>query len=267
MLDLIFNTVILGTIAVVVLGSSVFIVKQWEKAAVLRFGKIIRIVETGLHFRIPLIDVVQKVDLRTMTVDMKGQSAITKDNISVGIDAVVFMTIEDTEKVITQIRNYSVAVSKYAQTAIRNIIGQYNLDDLLESREEIALKLKEEIDRLSKEWGIDIARAGLQDISLPEDMKRAFAVQAEAERESRAILIKAEAELNASSMLAAAAKNMEDPNAMQLRILSTINDVSKDQSNTIILALPLETLRAAGLQGIAGLSAISSNNGSTETPQ
>jgi regulator of protease activity HflC (stomatin/prohibitin superfamily) len=265
MFDYLINTLILGSIAVAILGASAFIVKQWEKAAILRFGKIVRIVETGLHFRIPLIEVIQKVDLRTMTVDMKGQSAITKDNISVGIDAVVFMTIEDTEKVITQIRNYSNAVSKYAQTAIRNIIGQYNLDDLLESREEIAIKLKDSIDLLSKEWGIDIARAGLQDISLPEDMKRAFAVQAEAERESRAILIKAEAELNASSKLAAAAKNMSDPNAMQLRILSTINDVSKDQSNTIILALPLETLRATGLQGIASLSAISRDSKSAET--
>ena len=261
--DLLINGVILGSIALALLGSSAFIVKQWEKAAVLRFGKIIKIVETGLHFRIPMIDAVQKVDLRTMTVDMKGQSAITKDNISVGIDAVVFMTIEDTEKVITQIRDYSVAISKYAQTAIRNIIGQYDLDDLLESREEIAIKLKDEIDKLAKEWGIDIARAGLQDISLPDDMRRAFAVQAEAERESRAILIKAEAELKASTKLAAAAKNMSDPNAMQLRILSTVNDVSKDQSNTIILALPLETLRAAGIQGVASLSAISRDTKST----
>ncbi|GAJ09919.1 unnamed protein product, partial [marine sediment metagenome] len=106
------------------------------------------------------------------------------------------------------------------------------------------------------------ARAGLQDISLPADMKRAFAVQAEAERESRAILIKADAELKASSKLAAAAKNMGDPNAMQLRILSTVNDVSKDQSNTIILALPLETLRAAGIQGVAGLSAMASKKDS-----
>ncbi|MDP6458234.1 MAG: SPFH domain-containing protein [Candidatus Bathyarchaeota archaeon] len=148
--------------------------------------------------------------------------------------------------------------SKYAQTAIRNIIGQYNLDDLLESREEIAVKLKDEDDILSRDWGIDIARAGLQDISLPKDMNRAFAVQAEAERESRAILIKAEAELQASSKLAEAAMNMQDPNAMQLRILSTVNNVSKDQSNTIILALPLETLKAAGIQGVASLSAISS---------
>jgi regulator of protease activity HflC (stomatin/prohibitin superfamily) len=247
-------------IIAMVFAASVFIVRQWEKAAVLRFGKIIKTVEPGLNFRVPIIDSITRVDMRTQTVDLKGQSAITKDNISVGIDAVVFMTIEDPEKIITQIVNYRDAVSKYAQTAIRNIIGQYNLDDLLESRDEIALKLKNDIDKLAKDWGIDVTRTGLQDISLPEDMKRAFAVQAEAERESRAILIKAEAELNASEKLAAAAKNMVDPNAMQLRILSTVNDVSKDQSNTIILALPLETLKAAGVQGVASLSAIGSKN-------
>ena len=257
MIDIITGTLALVVISMILTGS-LFIVKQWEKAAILRLGKIIDTVEPGLHFRVPIIDTITKVDMRTQTVDLKGQSAITKDNISVGVDAVVFMTIESPEKVITQIVNYRDAVSKYAQTAIRNIIGQYDLDDLLESREEIAVKLKEEIDKLAKEWGIDVTRAGLQDISLPEDMKRAFAVQAEAERESRAILIKADAELQASSKLAAAAKNMQDPNAMQLRILSTVNDVSKDQSNTIILALPLETLRGAGIQGVASLSAISS---------
>jgi regulator of protease activity HflC (stomatin/prohibitin superfamily) len=244
-------------VLIVVLALSIYVVQQWEKGAVFRLGQIKDVVDPGLHFKVPVIDSVRKVDLRTQTIDLMGQSAITKDNISVGIDAVVFMKVEDAERIITRIVNFRDAVSKYAQTAIRNIIGQYNLDDLLESREEIAIKLKEEIDRLSKDWGIDIARAGLQDISLPADMKRAFAVQAEAERESRAILIKADAELNASTKLAAAAKNMEDPNAMQLRILSTLNDVSKDQSNTIVLALPLETLRAAGIQGVASISAIS----------
>jgi regulator of protease activity HflC (stomatin/prohibitin superfamily) len=257
MIDLITSTFAVVVIAMII-AASLFIVKQWEKAAILRLGRIIKTVEPGLNFRVPIIDTVTKVDMRTQTIDLKGQSAITKDNISVGVDAVVFMIIESPEKIITQIVNYRDAVSKYAQTAIRNIIGQYNLDDLLESREEIALKLKEEIDKLAKDWGIDVTRAGLQDISLPEDMKRAFAVQAEAERESRAILIKANAELQASSKLAAAAKNMADPNAMQLRILSTVNDVSKDQSNTIILALPLETLKSAGVQGVAGLSAIGS---------
>ncbi len=233
-----------------------YIVPQWEKVAVIRFGQIEKIVGTGLHLRIPLIDSLMRVDIRTQTIDLMGQQAITKDNISAIIDAVVFMQIEDPEKLILNIQDYRTSVNKYAQTAIRNIIGTYDLDVLLENREEVAMKLKEEIDLLVKDWGIDITRAGLQDISLPPDMKRAFAVQAEAERESRATQIMANAELLASEKLKQAAANMTDPNAMQLRILSTINDISKDQSNTIILALPLETLRTASVDGIAAMSAI-----------
>lgn len=247
--------VILVVLATFVLPAF-YVVPQWEKVAVVRFGNIEEIMGTGLHFRIPLIDSIMRVDIRTQTVDLMGQQAITRDNISVIIDAVVFMRIEDPKKLILNIQDYRVAVSKYAQTAIRNIIGSYNLDDLLSSREEVAGRLKEEIDLLVKDWGIDITRAGLQDISLPADMKRAFAVQAEAERESRAIQIKARAELEASHSLKEAALNMSDPNAMQLRVLSTLNDISKDQSNTIILALPLETLGSIGLQGIAALAAI-----------
>jgi len=251
--------IILVIVAVVIIPTF-YIVPQWERVAVIRFGKIEQIAETGLHMRIPLVDSLQRVDIRTQTIDLMGQSAITKDNISVVIDAVVFMKIEDPKKLILQIQDYRTSVNKYAQTAIRNIIGTYDLDILLEKREEVALKLKEEIDLLVKDWGIDITRAGLQDISLPEDMKRAFAVQAEAERESRAVIIKANAELQASKKLSEAAANMKDPNAMQLRILSTINDVSKDQSNTIILALPLETLRAASVDGIAAMASIQSKD-------
>jgi len=245
-------------IVAVFLIPTFYIVPQWERVALIRFGKIEQITETGLHMRIPIVDSLQRVDIRTQTIDLMGQSAITRDNISVIIDAVVFMKIEDPKKLILQIQDYRMSVNKYAQTAIRNIIGTYDLDTLLENREEVAVKLKEEIDLLVKDWGIDITRAGLQDISLPPDMKRAFAVQAEAERESRAILIKANAEFQASEKLMLAAANMKDPNAMQLRVLSTINDVSKDQSNTIILALPLETLRAASIDGIAAMASIQS---------
>jgi regulator of protease activity HflC (stomatin/prohibitin superfamily) len=249
--------VILVIIAVFILPAF-YIVPQWEKVAIVRLGSIEGIVEAGLHLRIPIIDSIMRVDIRTQTIDLTGQQAITKDNISVIIDAVVFMQIEDPERLILKIQDYKTSVNKYAQTAIRNIIGTYDLDVLLENREEVALKLKEEIDLLVKDWGIDITRAGLQDISLPPDMKRAFAVQAEAERESRAIQIKANAELQASHKLREAALNMSDPNAMQLRILSTLNDVSKDQSNTIILALPLETLRGASIDGIAAMASIPS---------
>lgn len=237
-------------------AKTVYVVKQWEKVAVLRLGRIIKLSEAGLQFKIPFLDTIRRVDLRMQTVDLRGQSAITKDNISVGVDAVVFMKIEDAEKVILKIVDYQEAVSKFAQTSVRNIIGRYTLDDLLESREEIASKLKEIVDELSKEWGVDVAKAELQEIVLPADMKRAFAVQAEAEREGKAVLIKAEAEFKASEMLAKAAEKMKDPNAMQLRILSTIDDISKDPSNTIVIALPLETLKAAGIQGVAALSGI-----------
>ncbi len=253
----------LGAILVIVavfIIPAFYVVPQWEKAAVVRFGSIEKIASTGLHMRIPLVDSLLRVDIRTQTIDLMGQQAITKDNISVIIDAVVFMQIENPEKLILTIQDYRNAVSKYAQSAIRNIIGYYDLDALLEHREEVALRLKEEIDLLVKDWGIDITRAGLQDISLPADMKRAFAVQAEAERESRATQIMANAELLASVKLKQAAENMTDPNAMQLRILSTINDISKDQSNTIILALPLETLRSAGINGVAAMASIQNKN-------
>ena len=249
--------VLLLVLAAAIILPAFYIVPQWENVAVIRFGKIIEVKETGLQLRVPLVDSIMRVDIRTQTIDLMGQSAITKDNISVVIDAVVFMTIEDAEKIILQIQDYRTSVNKYAQTAIRNIIGTYNLDELLESREEVAMKLKDEIDLLVKDWGIDIARAGLQDISLPEDMKRAFAVQAEAEREARAVIIKANAELQASTKLKEAAENMKDPNAMQLRILSTIDDISKDQSNTIVLALPLDTLKTSSVQQLAAMAALS----------
>ncbi|MFX0097698.1 MAG: SPFH domain-containing protein [Candidatus Hodarchaeota archaeon] len=246
-------------VVLVVVGyfaSGLYVVQEWQRGVVFRLGRIVRVSDGGLHFRIPGFDSVRRVDMRTQTIDLKGQSAITKDNISVGIDAVVFMKIEDAKKLILRIFNYRNAVAKYAQTSIRDITGQYNLDDLLENREEVAINLKEEIDKLTKEWGIDIPKVGLQDITLPTDMKRAFAVQAEAERESRAVVVKAKAEMEASEKLKLAAENFKDPNAMQLRILSTLNDISKDQSNTIIIALPLETLKTAGIQGVAALASV-----------
>ena len=252
---------LLGLAAIIIrfiVVSGLYVVKQWENAAIIRFGRIVKVVkDPGLHIRMPVIDRIQNVDMRIRTVDLKGQSVITKDNISVGIDAVVFMRIEDAEKRILKVRNLIETVARFAQTSMRDIIGRYDLDELLSSREDIAKTLKSNVDSVAKEWGVDVTKIELQDIILPVDMKRALAVQAEAEREARAVQIKANAELDASIKLAEAGKIMSgDPNAMQLRILSTINDVSKDQSNTIILALPLETLRAAGIQGVASLSSI-----------
>ena len=237
-----------------------YIVKQWEKVAVLRFGKIIKIASTGINFKIPFVDTLYRVDMRMQTIDLRGQSAITKDSISVGLDAVVFMKVEDPEKVILNVVNYYEAVTKYAQTSMRNIVGQYKLDELLSSREQVAVSIKSIIDELAQQWGIDIARTELQEINLPQNMQRAFAVQAESERESRAIVIKSAAELEAATNLQKAAAILADNDALQLRILETIKQVSKDQSNTIIFALPAETLRSIGAGGLAAMASINSSD-------
>jgi regulator of protease activity HflC (stomatin/prohibitin superfamily) len=201
--------------------------------------------------------------LRTRTVDLRRQSAITKDNISVTIDAVVFMKIEEPKKLILEIGadRFQEAVAKYAQSSIRDIVGKYSLDALLENREEIASELKIKVDSLTNKWGIDVTNAEIQDINLPADMQRAFEVQAEAERESKAIQIKAQAELKASDILRRAAETLDkSPNSIQLRMLETLTDVSKDQSNTIIFALPTETLLKAGVGGLAAMASINSSD-------
>jgi regulator of protease activity HflC (stomatin/prohibitin superfamily) len=248
-----------GLVVLILIGLSFYSVKQWERAVITRFGKIVRVDSEGLHTKIPIIDKVITLDFRTQTLDLRGQQAITKDNISVGIDAVVFMRFEDASKVILNIDNPKDAIAKFVQTAMRNIIGEYTLDELLSSREKVAESLKKQSDEFSSNWGIDIQKAELQEISLPTDMKRAFAVQAEAERESRAIKIKAQAELDASKVLSEAAGNLKDPNVLQLRILETIKQVSKDQSNTIIFALPTEVLISSGIGGLAAAASINSS--------
>ena len=247
-------------VVIVVLFLSYFIVRQWEKVALIRLGRIVKIEEkAGLHFKIPFIDSLYVVDMRMQSITLKGQSAITKDNISVSIDAVIFTKVEDPTKVILEIEDYKDAVMKYSQTSMREIIGKYTLNELLGNQADVVQALENKVDTLSKGWGIDIAKAEIQDIALPEDMKRAFAVQAEAEREAQAVVIKAEAELKASEILKQAAENMKDPNAMQLRILATVSEASKEAANTIIMALPLETLKYASIGDLGALASINSS--------
>ena len=247
-------------VVIVVLFLSYFIVRQWEKVALIRLGRIVKIEDkAGLHFKMPFIDSLYVVDMRMQTIQLKGQTTITKDNISVSIDAVVFTKVEDPEKVIVQIEDYKDAVAKYAQTSIRDIMGKYTLDDLLMNREEVANAFKDKVDELSKVWGVDITKAEIQDIALPDDMKRALAVKAEADREAQAVVIKADAELKASTILKQAAENMKDPNAMQLRILAAVSEASKEAANTIIMALPLETLKYANIGDLGALASINSS--------
>jgi regulator of protease activity HflC (stomatin/prohibitin superfamily) len=249
-----------AVVVLVVLYLSYFIVRQWERVALIRLGRIVKIEDkAGLHFKIPFIDRLYVVDMRMQVIQLKGQTTITKDNISVSIDTVVFTKVEDPEKVILQIEDYKDAVAKYAQTSIRDIMGKYSLDDLLMKREEVANAFKDKVDELSKVWGVDINKAEIQDMSLPDDMKRALAVKAEAEREAQSVVIKADAELKASEILKQAAENMKDPNAMQLRILAAVSEASKEAANTIIMALPLETLKYASVGDLGALASINSS--------
>lgn len=247
-------------IAIVLLANTFYIVKQWETVTLIRFGRIVKTVETGIQYKVPFIDSLIRLDMRVQTFDLRGQSAITKDNITVQIDSVGFLKIENAKKLILGVEDYWSAIKSYSQTSLRNIVGEYSLDELLEKREKIAEKMKMIVDGYTGEWGVDIQKIELQDVVLPSDMQRAFAVQAEAERESRAIIIKAKAELTASHTLMKAGENMEkNPIALQLRILETLSDVSKDQSNTILFALPTETLQGAGFQGLAAAASINSS--------
>lgn len=247
-------------VVAVLLGNMFYVVKQWQTVTVVRFGKIIKTVRTGIHVKAPFVDSLIRLDMRVQTFDLRGQSAITKDNITVKIDSVGFLKIEDAGKLILGVQDYWSAIRSYSQTSLRNIVGEYSLDELLEKRELIAEKMKMIVDGYTKEWGVDIQKIELQDVVLPSDMQRAFAVQAEAERESRAIVIKANAELIASKTLKDAAENMKkNPIALQLRILETLSDVSKDQSNTILFALPTETLQGAGFAGLAASASINSS--------
>jgi regulator of protease activity HflC (stomatin/prohibitin superfamily) len=250
----------IAIIIIILIPTMFYIVKQWETATLIRFGRIVKTVTGGIHIKMPLIDSLIRLDMRVQTFDLRGQSAITKDNISVKIDSVGFLKLEDARKLILGVEDYWSAIRSYSQTSLRNIVGEYSLDELLEKREAIAEKMKKIVDSYTKEWGVDIQKIELQDVVLPSDMQRAFAVQAEAERESRAVIIKANAELTASKTLMRAAQNMQkSPIALQLRILETLSDVSKDQSNTILFALPTETLKGAGFSGLAAAASINSS--------
>ncbi len=217
--------------------SAVRINNQWEQSIVLRLGKYSRTTGPGIFFLIPFIEEAISRDLRIRTTDIPRQECITRDNISVDVDAVVFMQVVDAKKSIVNIQDFLFSVKQYSQTTLRNVIGQRNLDELLEKREDIAKSIKKIVDEEADKWGVDILRIELQNIELPEDMKRIMARQAEAEREKRGVIIASEGEVEASKNLLIAADTLMKSKgqvAVRLRELATISDVSQDQSNTIV---------------------------------
>ena len=227
-------------------------INEYQRGVLFEFGKFSRILSPGWHFYIPLFANCRKVDIRTKTVDVPEQEAITKDNVSVKINAVLYYKIFDAKNAIIAVENFNYAVSQLAQTTMRNMVGAVTLDDLLSERESISVNMCKILDEATDPWGIKVENVELKDISLPEEMKRVIAKVAEAEREKQAVITKAAGEVQASNNLAEAAKKLsEAPGALHLRTLATLNDLSSDQSNTVIFAVPIE-----GLEALKGFSNI-----------
>ena len=233
------------TILVIIILISIRQVNQYQRGIKFQLGKYIKIMEPGWHIILPIFQSLTKVDIRIKAVDVPFQEAITKDNVSAKINAVIYYQVSEADKAILEVENFWFAVSQLAQTTMRNIVGEMELDELLSSREAAAQRIKEIVDKASDPWGIKVASVELKDIILPEDMQKTIAKQAEAERERRAVIIKSQGELAAADNLANAAKKLsEQSGALHLRTLNTLNDLSSDKSNTVIFAIPLEILRA-----------------------
>jgi regulator of protease activity HflC (stomatin/prohibitin superfamily) len=244
---------IIAVASAVSLPATVAINKEWEEAIVLRFGKFQRLVGPGFFFKWPVAETFLKQDRRIITLDVSRQEVMTKDNISVSIDAVVFMKVINTKDSLVNIQNLWNSVMKYSQTTMRDVVGNVELDELLARRDEIANKIEMVVEKETKEWGVDIISVNLQNVELPEDMKRVIARQAEAEREKRAVIIKSEGELEAAGNLERAIQKMSS-RAMYLRTLSSLEDISYDQSNTIVFAVPMDMVKGEilGLSAFAG---------------
>lgn len=235
---------ILALVLLVILVS-VRQINEYQRGVKFQFGKYRKTVMPGWRLVFPVIQTMIKVDIRVKAVDVPDQEAITKDNISAKINAVIYYKVKDAARAIIEVEHFDYAVSQLAQTTMRNVVGALDLDGLLTSREEASRKIKDIVDSLTDPWGIQVDNVELKDITLPEEMKRVIGKQAEAERERRSVVIKAEGEVQAAENLMIAAKKLaESPGALHLRTLSTINDLSSDDSNTVIFAIPLEVLRA-----------------------
>ncbi len=220
-------------------------VNEYERGVKFQLGKYVETVQPGWRLIVPIFQSMIKVDIRVKAVDVPYQEAITKDNISAKINAVIYYKVSDAKNAILAVENFRHAVSQLAQTTMRNVCGELELDELLASRVEAAVKIKELVDAQSDPWGIDVESVELKDITLPDNMQRVIAKQAEAERERRAVIIKSSGEVTAAKNLQEAAQMLSSqPGALHLRTLNTLNDLSSDQSNTVVFAIPLEILRA-----------------------
>jgi len=220
-------------------------INQYQRGVKFTLGKFTSIMEPGWRIVWPIFQSYQKVDVRTKAVDVPDQNAITRDNVTVKVNAVIYYKVINAEKAIIEVEDFRHAISQYAQTTMRNIVGEVTLDELLSSREKIAERIREIVDKETDAWGLKVNNVELKDVSLPAEMERTIGKQAEAEREKRAVIINSEGELAASSNISKAAEMLaKSPGALHLRTLQSINDMSSDQSNTVIYMVPVETLKA-----------------------
>ena len=228
-----------------IIASGVQIADQWEKGVVFQLGRFSRVAGPGLFFIIPVVEEARKVDMRVLTMDIPAQQVITKDNVPVKINGVIFFKVDNPADAIIKVQDYRYAISQYAQTSLRDVIGQMTLDQLLTEREEIGKKIETTVEKDTKGWGLEGTGIRIQDIDMPEELKKMMSRQASAEREKRATITKAEGDRDAAANLALAAKTIsESPGAMQLRTLQTIDGLGPTASNTVVLAVPVNIIDA-----------------------
>ncbi len=234
-------------ILLVLLSSAIKIVQEYERGVIFRLGRLVGAKGPGLFFIVPIVDRMMKIDLRVITLDVPSQEAITRDNVTVKVNAVVYFRVIDPSAAIVQVEDYRRATWNISQTTLRNVIGQSELDEVLAHREKINQTLQQIIDEATEPWGIKVSIVEVKDVELPQTMQRAMAKQAEAEREKRAKIIHAEGEFDASQQLAAAAAVLSEQSAgIQLRYLQTLTEIAVEKNSTIIFPVPVEFLRAFG---------------------
>lgn len=243
-------TISLLVIILLVILISLRQINQYQRGVMFTMGRFSGIKNPGWRLVVPIFQSMTKVDTRVKAVDVPDQKAITKDNIAVSVNAVIYYKVVDTSKAILEVENYLYAMSQLAQTTMRNVVGQVELDELLSQRDAISDRIRLIVDEASDAWGIKVDNVELKDVSLPQDMERTIGKQAEAERERRAVIIQSEGEVVAAANMAKAAEILSSaPGALHLRTLQSLNDISSDQSNTIVFAIPLEVLKAFGQMG------------------
>jgi len=237
--------IVIAMLVIILISNCVKIVQEYVRGAVFRLGRYVGIRGPGLVFLIPFVERIRKVDLRVITMDVPRQECMTVDNVTVSVDAVVYFRVVDPSKAILKVNDYIKATHLLAQTTLRNVVGQSELDELLAHRDQLNEKIQKIVDEGTDPWGVKVSMVETKEVELPEGMQRAMAAQAEAERERRAKVVHAEGEYQASEKLAKAAKIIStEPAALQLRYLQTLSGIATDRSNTILFPLPLDLMKA-----------------------